>query len=116
MQTTTVTITNPTRRRQWGWNYSTTPTGHGTNIAPVTEPDYVGTLNQVRECIRNDRGLAAARSGGVYMSTGWFYGDKRICRVWDDMQDAWVTMSDILPMWDLAGMPKTVTLKLVSEN
>jgi len=79
MNTQTVTITNPTRTRKWGWGYSTNPTGRDAySIEMPSRPDYTGTLKTVQDAIDSDRTYASMKSGGTFINTQWFYDGKRI--------------------------------------
>lgn len=69
-----ITITNPTRRRGWGWNYSTTPTGQDAwSISEPSGPAITGTLKQVEQAIRTDRNYQSLRSGGTFVNARWYY-------------------------------------------
>lgn len=73
-----IVVNSPTRTRKWGWGYSCTPTGHGTEIEQPVKPDYVGTLNQVAKAQATDRTFKSLRSGGTFTSTATFYDGKVI--------------------------------------
>lgn len=89
----TITVTNPTRRRSWGWNYSTQPGQTGLILVPE-RPDYVGSIAQVRSDIAHDRNYAACRSGGTHLASAWFYGNRRVLSV--RYLDGWMSMTDAL--------------------
>ena len=79
MNTQTVTVTNPTRTRKWGFGYSTKPTGRdGYSIELPSSPDYTGTLKTLQDAIEDDRHLASLKSGGTLVNVQWFYDGKRI--------------------------------------
>lgn len=112
-----VTITNPSRRKKWGWGYSTTPASrNGVAIKPPSSPDYVGTIGQVQDAIRRDRGFQAMRSGGTYTNSAWFWDGLRISGVWDASQRTWVSMHDALRWWDLTGMPNKIVIQIAQEE
>ena len=73
-----VVVTNPFRSRKFGFGYTCTPTGNGTEIETPSKPDYTGTLKQVQEAVDADRLLASFRSGGTFYNTAWFYDGRRI--------------------------------------
>ena len=77
---TTVTITNPTRTRKFGFGYNASPSQgeNGYYFEPPTAPDYTGTFASVQRQIDEDRTYRSFRSGGTLMSTAWFYDGKRI--------------------------------------
>lgn len=71
--------------RKWGYGVSTTPTGRDAwSIAPPAGLDHTGTLNQVREAIRNDRDYAAWRSGGTFTHARWFFDGRPVRWVMDE--------------------------------
>ena len=75
-----LTITNPSRKRGFGWNFCTTPSGDGPyGIELPDRPEHVGTILQVREKIWSDRSFRAL--GGTCYTTDWFYRRRRIARV-----------------------------------
>lgn len=79
MSTQKITISNPTRIRKWGWEYSTAPTGRDAySIALPTKPYYTGTLKQVQQSIANDKTFKSVKSGGTFYNAAWFYNGKRI--------------------------------------
>ena len=59
---------------KWGWGYSVTPTGNGTQIETPTAPDYEGTVPQIVKAIKRDKTFQSFVSGGVFKNTRWFYG------------------------------------------
>ncbi len=74
-----VVIHNWQRSRSFGWEYSTTPTGHGSEIALPAKPFYTGTYRQITE----KRGADSAFNnlGGTYHTEAWFYKGRRITHV-----------------------------------
>ena len=75
-----LTIASPSRKRGWGWNFCTTPSGDGPyGIEMPDRPEYVGTILQVREKIWDDRSFRAR--GGAFHTTAWFYRGTRIAGV-----------------------------------
>jgi hypothetical protein len=75
-----ITITNYERRRKWGWGYSFSPTGNGTEIRTPTEPNYTGTLGQISEARENDPILKA--HSNCYSSSQWFWNGRPIVATW----------------------------------
>lgn len=97
-----ITVTNPTRSRKWGFEYSTQPERNSTRIVPPTKPYYTGTLRQVRASIDNDRTFASVKSGGTYYSARWFYNGKAVIAVngneYPGMFGAWLNELDFEQM------------------
>lgn len=77
---TAVTITNPTRTRKFGWGYNTSPSDGpcGFYFELPSAPDFTGTFASVIRQINKDATYQSLRSGGTYMSVGWFYDGKLI--------------------------------------
>lgn len=110
----TITVTNVTRRRQFGFGYTAQPTGRGIEIATPDAPDYVGTLAQVRSDMATDGFLRSLRNSGTYYNTSWFYQGKRITGV--QSGDAWLSMPEAISDGyfdrDSYAYSETVTLRV----
>lgn len=63
--------------RKWGWGYSVTPTGNGTEIETPIEPNYTGTIKQVVQQMQEDRTLQSY-DGGTFMTRRWFWDGKPV--------------------------------------
>jgi hypothetical protein len=72
-----ITITNYKGKKKWGWGYSFTPTGNGTEIRT---PDYVGTLGQISEAKEADPILKA--HSNCYSSSRWFWDGRPVVATW----------------------------------
>jgi hypothetical protein len=114
-------IKNPNRTRKWGWGYSTTPSGvDAYSIVPPTRPDYVGTLKQVREAIRNDRAYNSL--GGAFHCDRWFYDGKPLSAyIVDDITiDRIVTYLfaevQVSALFDLYGAPQALGEAMLKLN
>jgi len=59
--------------RKWGWEFSTTPTGHGTEIEVPNKPFYEGTLSQIAAKKNADKTFQSVVSGGTFYAAAWFY-------------------------------------------
>ena len=82
MKTRTITVTNPSLRRHWGWGYSTTPTGRDAyEIEMPASPDFTGTIKQILAARSSDRTWKSLRGGGTYTSEAWFYRGQRVVSV-----------------------------------
>jgi hypothetical protein len=77
-----VTVKNFRQDHRFGWGYSCTPTGSGTQIAHPAFPDHTGTLHQIEHAKRKDRTFQSVLSGGVYKQTAYFYQGRRIVATW----------------------------------
>ena len=75
---TTLTITNPTRTRKFGFGYSTTPERNSTRIIPPSAPGCTGTFASVRRQIEADSTFQSLVSGGTFINARWFYDGKAI--------------------------------------
>lgn len=62
-----------TRRTKLGFGYTSTceQTERGLQVCKVEEPDYFGTILQIKKQIAEDRILASWR-GSTYYNTAWF--------------------------------------------
>jgi len=63
---------------KWGWEFSTDPSGHGTEIVPPGGPYYVGTLKEILAAQNADRTFQSVVSGGAFYTERWFYDGHRI--------------------------------------
>ena len=64
--------------KKWGWGYSTQPvqTPTGLTVECPDQPDYTGTVAQVKEAIRKDRAYNSL--GGAYHCDRWFYDGRKV--------------------------------------
>lgn len=112
MSQSTVTITNPTRTRKFGWGYSTTPERDSTRIIPPTTPDYTGTFASIRRQIAEDRTFQSLVSGGTFVNTRWFYDGKVIVNMneflWA-MDEIYIDREAAKDGWD-SSQPGVVTV------
>lgn len=113
MSQSTVTITNPTRTRKFGWGYSTTPERDSTRIVPPIAPDYTGTYASIRRQIAEDRTFQSLVSGGTFISTRWFYDGKAIVNadefLWA-MEEIYIDRDAAKNGWN-SNRPRVVTVE-----
>lgn len=76
-----IVIKNAVRNRKFGKGISTQPTGHGTEIAAPSGPDYIGTFGQIGEQMRNDRRYLQSIQS-AFKHSRLFYDGKIIESVW----------------------------------
>jgi hypothetical protein len=86
----TITITRKTRKLGWGYS-CWTKQGDTCN-----KPDVTGTIKQILEYIDNCKDYKLAKSGGTYLTEQWFYNDKPIQFIEDnlDLDDAFAMLTD----------------------
>jgi hypothetical protein len=70
-----ITIKNIRACRKFGFGYSYTPTGHGTEIEAPAHPEHTGTLKQIESALGSDLLLKNERA---FRADAWFYDGKRI--------------------------------------
>ena len=114
---TEIVVRNPLRSRVFGWGWTNNPTGNGPySIETPEAPDYTGTIGQVRAAIAADRTVRSMRSGGVCISTAWFYGGRRIVGI--NFGTGWTAFRDYLTELDgceFSGIakPAQITIRVV---
>jgi len=80
MTNKTITITNPARRRKWGYGLNVTPTRTrlGLVVFPPTEPEFTGTIRQVYAALAANRFYQSLRGSGTLYNLKFFYDDNPI--------------------------------------